>query len=144
MIGYWDNQQVEVVGVTYTVTKSPQPLHWQNHYAGKKRQGLKIKQKAFEFIIDNEHGDGYLKLTEGRGSFMYGHKSVVDPISVIEIPDDQINTKYDTEALEAESYARDKWMAENHPKEFKRLLELRQGAKELREQTEKMQKGENK
>lgn len=141
MKGLWDNYPVEVIGVIYTVTKCvAPPASWQNNKVGTKRQGLKIRQKGYEFLIDNEHGDGYLKVTEGRGSFMYGHKSVVDPISVQEIPDDQIKTVYDQKSLETESYEHDKWVAEHFPDLFKKLLLLRDGIKKLREESKEDKK----
>ncbi len=124
--GYWNGEHTATfVGVTYEVTQSDKELHWQNMFIGKRRQGIKITYNKSTWIIDNEHGDGHYKVTVGLGSPQCGHKSIFNPINVIEIPDDEINVKIDVDGFKAEDEAHDKFMEEKNPEEYKKIESLR-------------------
>ena len=125
--GYWNGEPTATfVGVTYEVTKiEDTPLSWLNSHVGKRRQGIQITYSGQTWIIDNEHGDGYYKVTKGFGSPRCGHKSVTNPINVTEIPDCDINTFYNYPAMRAENEAHDKYIEQINPEEFKRLKSLR-------------------
>ena len=124
--GFWNGEDTATfVGVTYEVTKSDGELHWQNMFIGKRRQGVQITYEGSTWIIDNEHGDGFYKVTFGQGSPRCGHKSIFNPINIVEIPDNEINVEYDIEGLKSESEAHDKFMEEKNPEEFKRMVSLR-------------------
>lgn len=124
--GFWNGEPAEITGVVYTVTKcDTTPIHWQNSCVGQKRQGVKILHKGSAFIIDNEDGQGYLKVTEGRGLMNYGHKTVMDPMFVREIPDEEVKKVYDDEGNKKQFITHEKWAAKNHPAAYKKLVELR-------------------
>ncbi len=128
--GFWNGEQTATfVGVEYEVTQSDGKLHWQNMHVGKRRQGIQITQGGKTWIIDNEHGDGYYKVTDGQGSPRCGHKSVFNPINVVEIPDSNILRNYDAVGIKSENEAHDAFIKETDPDEHKRLQALRETIK---------------
>lgn len=135
--GFWNGEPAEITGIIYTVTKSEiTPLHWQNSCVGEKRQGIKIFHKGASFMIDNEDGQGYLKVTEGRGSFTYGHKTVMDPLYVREIPDEEVKKVYDDEINKKQFSEHEKWAAKNYPQQYKKLVELRSSYANIKKDNE--------
>lgn len=128
MIGYWNGERCEIKPIKYTVTEAKEtPLHWQNAVVGSRRQGLKIKYMDQEWIIDNEHGDGHSKVTEGHGMWNApsGHKSVSNPIDVEVIPETEMNTTFNKLGIRIERMEFDDWAKKHHPKEFEHLKKLR-------------------
>lgn len=132
--GYWNGEPTaQFEGITYEVTKiESKPLHWQNPLAGTRRQGLIITQGNETWIIDNEHGDGYHKLTEGHGMWTSGHASVTNPINIERIQDNEINILLNPDLLLKERRESDFYFEKNFPEEFNRMKELRAGLKEMR------------
>lgn len=129
MQGFWNGEPATFRGVTYELVEAPQPLWWQNCHVGQRRQGLEMTQGSETWIIDNEYGDGYYKVTIGMGSPRCGHKSVHNPINVEPIPDTDIRTVYDAEGLAIEATEHDDWMREKNPEEFERMQRLKAGLK---------------
>jgi Fe-S cluster assembly scaffold protein SufB len=131
LTGYWNGQPTaQFEGVTYEVTHIERtPLHWQNSLVGTRRQGLRIEYEGHTWYIDNENGEGFYKLTEGKGMWTSGHKSVENPVNVILIPDSDIKKMVNGLALRREREKHDDWMKEKYPQEFKRVLALREEAK---------------
>ena len=126
MQGYWNGEyKAQFRGITYEVTQSEGEFHWQNMHIGERRQGLLILFHNQKWIIDNQYGDGFYKLTIGEGSFQCGHKSVSNPKNIEAIHDSQINTFYDRLGLELEGMADDKVRETINPQEFKRLKALK-------------------
>ena len=126
MKGFWNGEPVKIKGVEYTVTQEPQTtLHWQNAVVGTRRQGLEITWKDEKWIIDNQHGHGHLKVTEGRGSFQYGHASVSNPKDLEYIEDDYIFKTIDNFQAKLQIKSFDFWAIKHYPNEFKRLKALR-------------------
>lgn len=124
--GFWNGEPTATfVGVTYEVVQSDGKMHWQNSHIGNRRQGIQITQGSETWIIDNEHGDGYYKVTKGQGSPRCGHKSIFNPANVVEIPDSEINVAYDSVAIQKENEAHDLFIQQVDPVEYKRLLSLR-------------------
>ncbi|MFA6058934.1 MAG: hypothetical protein WC756_12100 [Taibaiella sp.] len=124
-IGFWNGvRNIEFTCVTYEVTKADGEVHWQNMFVGQRRQGVFIRTPDDVWIIDNEHGDGIYKVTTGLGSPRCGHKSVVNPINVIPIPEEQWFTKYNVECMRAENDQHDEWIKENYPEQYKKLKVL--------------------
>ncbi len=123
---YWNGEYTAVITcVLYEVTRSSNPNHWQNMFVGNIRQAVKINYSGQTWYIDNEHGDGYYKVTKGQGSPWCGHKSVDDPIIKEELPEDKWQTIYDTEALKKESLAHDEWMKVNDPENYEKIQSLK-------------------
>lgn len=124
--GFWNGEPTATfVGVTYEVTEPEKPTWWSKQFVGQRRQGIQITYEGHTWIIDNEHGDGYYKVTKGEGSPWCSHKSVSNPINVIEITDDQINKMVDGEGLAKESKAQDDYLEKNFPVEFQHMKGLR-------------------
>jgi len=124
--GYWNGESATIKGVVYEVTEPERPTWWQAMHVGKQRQGLQISYSGSVWIIDNEHGDGFFKVTQGMGSPRCGHKSIDNPTLLHYISVDQINKTIDVEAIRLESEAYDKWMSENHPESFAKSQALRE------------------
>ena len=123
--GYWNGEPATIKGVIYEVTKPETPTWWQAMHVGKQRQGLQISYSGSVWIIDNEHGDGFFKVTRGMGSPRCGHKSIHNPKFLHYIPADQINRIVDVESIRLESEAHDKWLSENYPEQFAKSQALR-------------------
>lgn len=125
--GFWEGEPTaKFVGVTYEVSEPEKPTWWTKSHVGKRRQGIQITYEGSTWIIDNEHGDGYFKVTEGMGSPWCSHKIVTNPLNVIQIPDEEINTKKDLNALVEESMEHDAYLAKHFPEEFKQLVALKE------------------
>lgn len=134
LLGYWNGQPTaQFEGITYEVTHVEKtPLHWQNSVVGTRRQGIQIHYEDHKWVIDNEHGEGYYKLTEGKGMWTSGHKTVENPMSVILIPDSDIKKQVNTFGLKREMELHDRWMEEKYPATYKRVLALREESKKHR------------
>lgn len=133
LTGYWNgDKSANFIGVIYKVDKASTPTWWQNRIVGTERQGLIITYANQTWLIDNECGDGYYKLTEGLGSWRCGHKSLADYTIVKEIPDEEIITQYNEEKLAEESRLHDEWMEQNYPEDFKRLQALKASIRSFR------------
>lgn len=127
MEAFWNGEPAKVEVIRYGVTRVEEtPLHWQNAIVGSRRQGLVITQDGHSFIIDNETGQGHLKITKGKGSFRFGHASVCDPINIERLPLAMINDRFDIRKAKIQEGHFDSWAQENHPKMFEKLLALRE------------------
>jgi hypothetical protein len=84
MKGFWNGLPAEITPVTYEIGPHTidAALWWSKRLEGKRRQGLKVEQDGNIFFIDNEYGDGYYKVTTGKGMPEYGHKSAHNPINI--------------------------------------------------------------
>jgi hypothetical protein len=131
MKGYWNGEPATFIGVTYEVTKSEGELHWQNLHVGSRRQGIQITYQGETWIIDNENGDGYYKVTKGYGSPRCGHKSIFNSINIVIIEDLSIITIYNHIGLKLESLAQDEFIKKANPAEFQKLQGLREMIKKL-------------
>lgn len=126
MIGYWNGEHATFKGITYEVIESKTgKLHWQNQFIGKRRQGIEISYKNRKFIIDNENGDGYFKVTRGLGSPRCGHKSIFNPINVEYISDLEVNKKLDIDAINQENKNNRIWAKKTCPELFDKSEALR-------------------
>lgn len=125
MKGLWNGEPAQISVVEYEVTKSDKPLYWNNLHVGTRRQALQVNQHGQSFLIDNQFGDGYYKVTEGKGMWRSGHKSIEKPINVKPLPDDQCITVYDHEGIKKEETTYEDWQKENYPEEYKRLQSLK-------------------
>jgi len=113
--GYWNGEHAQFIGVTYEVSKSDGPLHWQNRHVGQRRQGLQITYGTQTWIIDNEFGDGFHKVTSGFGSPTCGHKSVFKPLNIQEIADSEIRTLINWGGMTLENQMHDDYIKTTDP-----------------------------
>lgn len=75
MITYWNGKPCKTERVRVVVGKSLRPTWWCAALEGKEQSALKITQDGGTFYL-NDDEEAWVKITEGKGSFMYGHKSL--------------------------------------------------------------------
>lgn len=82
---FWNFEKCNARKVTAKVADSEAPLYWAREFIGQRRKAVEIEYNGNTFYLDDEDGQGWRKVTEGRGSPWYGHKSLsVETISVKE------------------------------------------------------------
>lgn len=128
--GYWNGEPAQFKVVLYQVLKPKVATWWTNSHVGEIRQAIQITYGNQTWIIDNQHGDGYYKVTTGQGSPTCSHKSISDYEIIEDVPEEKWQKEYDHEAIRKENELHDQWMERNHPEEHKRMLALREGLKE--------------
>lgn len=74
---YWNGERCEARKVLVTVADSPEfPQYWAREFVGQKRKAVEVTYGGETFYLDDENGDGWGKVTIGRGSPWCGHKSL--------------------------------------------------------------------
>lgn len=129
MNGFWNGENTATFTACIVKPKlnAEKPMYWHNVFAGQERQAIEITYGGETWVIDNENGDGYVKVTKGMGSPSYGHKSYseYDFVSYIPQEDMLIAISPMTEHLEQQKI--DDYQKTNFPKEFeenKNLLNM--------------------
>lgn len=74
--GYWNGEPCEVRLVRVIVGPSPKPTWWCADLVGTERKAVEVTYGGQTFYLDNEDGEGLMKVTTGRGSPAYGHSSL--------------------------------------------------------------------
>jgi hypothetical protein len=133
--GYWNGEPAQFKAVLYRVLEPETKTWWTISHVGEIRQAIQINYGGETWIIDNQHGDGYYKVTAGQGSPRCGHKSITDYEILGDVPEENWQIQYDHEAIKKENEAHDQWMARNHPEDHKKLMALREGLKEHQRNT---------
>lgn len=131
--GFW-NGGVDAITyqiVEYKVLEPEVKTWWMARFVGTIRQGILVKsvQSGHEFLIDNEHADGYCKIA-GGGSPTHSHKSV-DNYEIVnfDVPIEKINYRLNVEALRRDDKDHQEWMKINHPESYEKSMRLREGLK---------------
>lgn len=75
---FWNGEPCEAVMVRVVVADDDRFTHyWAREYVGEEREAVRVTYADFPpFYIDNENGDGWAKVTAGKGSPRYGHSSL--------------------------------------------------------------------
>jgi hypothetical protein len=74
---YWNGEPCKATIVRVIVGPALKPTYWYAGLQGKEREAVRIEYADCEpFYIDNEDGSGWLKVTVGFGTPMYGHGSL--------------------------------------------------------------------
>lgn len=77
---YWNNEPCKARIVRVIVGKADKPTFWYADLEGTEREAVEISDanQAGEqpFYIDNENNEGWIKVTEGKGSMWYPHSSL--------------------------------------------------------------------
>lgn len=81
---FWNGEPCFARCVTVIVGKSEQPTWWCAELEGQQRKAVEIRYYDQGFFLDNEDGQGWLKVTLGQGSPQYGHKSLPDSSMVVD------------------------------------------------------------
>ncbi len=124
MQGFWNGLPAEITPITYEIGPHniDTALWWSKRLEGTRRQGLKIEQGEQSFIIDNEHGDGYYKVTIGKGSPTHGHKSVHNPIEVREISYSFLNRGVNIKVLQQEQNKYYEWVKGTDAEAYSKMV----------------------
>lgn len=131
--GYWNGEPCEIEVIRIKMIDSPDVplLFWGKPFYGEPRQAIRVFYGKEPFVIDNEDGMGYRKVTKGMGSPSYGHRSIFAfeemypeaPIDVIKWNSE----KYKFIELKIEAY-----FIEHHPKEWNNLKSLKNSISDIR------------
>lgn len=127
--GFWNYTEpvtYRVVLVELFPVKEP-PMHWQNAFAGQKRQAVEISYKGkTPFYIDNGDGSGLLKMEErgGPGS-MSRHVSEHNFTIVNYFIPEAGWQRWDPEKCKADEETVATWQKTHFPAEFERVEALR-------------------
>lgn len=73
---YWNGEPCEARKVRVIIGPSERPTWWCANLAGAEREAVRVEYGGRTFYLDNQHGDGWRKVTEGMGSPSYGHYSL--------------------------------------------------------------------
>lgn len=80
---YWNGEECAARKVRVIVGTAAKPTFWHAGLEGTERAAVEVSYGDQQFLLDNEAGDGWQKVTEGRGSPRYGHKSLPRDCTVI-------------------------------------------------------------
>ena len=73
---YWNGERCEAKIVRVIVGKSERPTWWCAELENKEREAVEVFYGGQKFYLDNEDGSGSAKITLGKGSPQWGHKSL--------------------------------------------------------------------
>lgn len=140
--GFWQGAEVEIACCLVKLNKNTeQPLHWYNAFTNTERQAIEVVYKepngneVQKFLIDNNNGTGFYKVTKGKGSPRFPHASL-GPCEIVRyLPADEWARVVDTDAIKFEDKVVQAYQAENFPEEYKVLKEKQQAMQEFRSMT---------
>lgn len=85
---YWNGKPCVARHVRVIVGPCLKETFWHNGLEGTERNAVEVSYAGQTFYLDNEDGSGWQKVTTGRGSPIWGHKSL--PVqSVVGEPHEQ-------------------------------------------------------
>ena len=70
---FWNGYPAQCRKVRVVVGKSERPTWWCAPLEGQDREAVEVHGDGEVFYLDNEDGQGWAKVTVGRGSPQYGH-----------------------------------------------------------------------
>lgn len=74
---YWNGEECHALHVEVIVADDTRfPLYWARELVGQRRKAIAVTWGGHTFYIDDEDGQGWLKVTEGRGMWTYGHRDL--------------------------------------------------------------------
>ena len=82
---FWNGEPCQARRVRVLVGESERSSWWCARLVGTTREAVEVTYGGQAFYLDNEDGSGWRKVTNGKGSPQYGHKSlpvarVVEPL----------------------------------------------------------------
>lgn len=84
---FWNGQPTPARRVRVRVGSAVKPTWWCAPLAGTVRAAVEVTYGDERFFLDNEDGGGWRKVTIGRGSPNYGHKSLPQDSVIVEDAD---------------------------------------------------------
>lgn len=73
---YWNGELTPARIVRVIVGPSPRETWWCAKLAGTEREAVEVNYHGEKFYLDNENGEGWNKVTHGRGSPKWGHSGL--------------------------------------------------------------------
>lgn len=74
---FWNGQPTPAVPVRVIVADAPGvQQYWARDLVGTEREAVRVTYCGAVFYLDNEDGSGWRKVTDGRGSPRWGHRSL--------------------------------------------------------------------
>ena len=74
---YWNGEPADCARVYVRVADSGRfPDYWARQYVGQVRAAVRVRYGGWTSYLDNEDGDGWRKVTEGRGSPRWPHRNL--------------------------------------------------------------------
>ena len=80
---YWNGESTPARRVMVKVGKTEIPTWWSYGLEGTERKAVEVTYGENIFFLDDEDGDGWLKVTMGRGGPEYGHSSLPSDSEVV-------------------------------------------------------------
>lgn len=75
---YWNGESASARKVLITVMDDGFfPLYWAKEFVGQDRLAVEVDYNGNVFYLDDENGQGWYKVTIGKGSPRIGHRSLV-------------------------------------------------------------------
>lgn len=81
---YWNGMPTAARRVRVRVGTSMLPTWWCAELKGTERRAVEVTYGSDRFLLDDETGQGWAKVTLGRGSPEYGHRSLPDDSEILE------------------------------------------------------------
>lgn len=78
---FWNYEPTPARIVRVIVGKSERPTWWCAELEGTEREAVEVNYYGEKFYLDNEDGQGWAKVTQGRGGPDWGHSSL--PVSSV-------------------------------------------------------------
>lgn len=73
---YWNGEPCDAKRVKVIIPKAEKRSYWYASLEGQVRRAVRVTQGGYTFLIDNEDGLGWAKVTVGMGGPHYGHSSL--------------------------------------------------------------------
>lgn len=80
---YWNGEPCKARCVRVIVGTAAKPTFWHAGLEGTVRNAVEVTYGNQKFLLDNEDGQGWIKVTKGRGSPVYAHSSLPQDCTVI-------------------------------------------------------------
>lgn len=77
MSTFWNGEPCKARKVKVIIGQPPRPTWWFAALVGQARDAVEVNYNGEIFYLDNDDGQGWTKVTEGKGSPWVGHKSLV-------------------------------------------------------------------
>jgi hypothetical protein len=73
---FWNGEPCDARKVRIRIGECPFPQGWFKSLVGQEIEAVEVDYGGQKFYLADDDGSGWRKVTEGRGSPSYGHKSV--------------------------------------------------------------------
>jgi hypothetical protein len=74
---YWNGEPCEARRISCVMADSPEfPRFWGRHLVGDRVDAVEVRYNGEKFFIYDEHGEGWAKVTTGKGSPSVAHKNM--------------------------------------------------------------------